>query len=312
MSAKADVGFQVVDKRHGQTSGKDSRRQIPAGWRAHSVLLAYYSEEGARTYLEDAGLHPGQVEELMRERERALAHMNGLGPLAEKDAAIDINDALALKEIDRVMSRPECQSAYPRGSWEPRLVEIARLVPVHPSLDVDYAETLADASLNAKNFLAQVKLCFAEKHPADYQVRVDQSQKAVNVQGINPSLEVIGLRYERMENDGPLVVSFMVGPPPNIVVVAHYGDRYFLSTGYHRVYRLLEAGVTHVPCAVREVTSLNQVGAYGSAVFSEAILTAPRPPLFTDFADSRLSVIVPLRPMQKLVRIRPDEHLVFG
>lgn len=312
MSAKADVGFQVVDKRHGQTSGKDSREHVPAGWRAHSVLLAYYSQEGARTYLEDAGLHPGQVEELMRERERALAHLQGLPALDEKDSTLEINDASALKEIDRVMSRPECQSAYPGGSWEAKLVEIAKLVPVHPSLDVDYAETLGNGDLNAKNLLAQVKLCFAEKHTADYQVRVDQSQKAVNVQGINPSLEVIGLHFEQMANDGPMVVSFMVGPPPNIVVVAHYGDRYFLSTGYHRVYRLLEAGITHVPCAVREVTTLNKVGTYGTAVFSEAILTAPRPPLFPDFGDSRLSVIVPLRPMQKLVRIRPDEHLVFG
>jgi hypothetical protein len=312
MSTKADVGFQVVDRRHGQSSGEDSRRHVPSDRRAHSVLLAYYSEEGARAYLEDAALHPGQVEELMRQRERALAYLQGLPPLEDRESAVEIEDAASLKEIDRVMSRPECKGAYPRGSWEPKLVEIEHLVPVHPSLDVAYAETLGDASLNAQKLLAQVKLCFAEKHPADFQVSVDQSHKAVNIQSINPSLEVIGLRYEQMEGDGPLVVSFMVGPPPNIVVVAHYGNRYFLSTGYHRVYRLLKAGIKHVPCAVRKVPSLGKVGTYGSAVFSEAILTAPRPPLFTDFADSALGVIVPLRPMQKVVRIRPDEHFVFG
>lgn len=310
MSSKTEVPIHVVDKRHGQNS-ESPRRSIPEGRRAHSVLLACYSEDGARSYLEQAELSSSLVEELMLQRAQARKHMDSLPPLDSDAASLVLDDEAALTEINRVMSRPDCLGAYPEGTWDPELVEIAKLITAHPSLDVEYAEVLGDSDFNPHDLLSQVKLCFAERHSGEFEVKVDQSQKAVNLQGINPSLEVVGLRYEQAENNGPLMVSFMIGCAPNIVVVAHYQGRYFLASGYHRVYRLMKAGVSHVPCAVREARSLAQLGAPGKPVFSEPLLMAPRPPLFTDFADEQMGVIVPLRPVQKIVRIRPDEYFAF-
>jgi hypothetical protein len=37
---------------------------------------------------------------------------------------------------------------------------------------------------------------------------------------------------------------------------------------------------------------------------------APRPPLFTDFADAELGSMAPLLATHKVTRIRPDEYLV--
>jgi len=144
--------------------------------------------------------------------------------------------------------------------------------------------------LTASNLLAAVKLCFPEKHPAEFEVSVDQSQKAISIHGINPSLEVVGLRYESQSDGGPVLASFMVSAAPNIVVFSRYAGHHFLSSGYHRVFRLMKAGYSHVPCVVREAKSLAQVSAYGPNAFGDNVLTAPRPPLFVDFAAPVLAV----------------------
>jgi hypothetical protein len=123
-------------------------------------------------------------------------------------------------------------------------------------------------------------------------------------------LEVVSLRCSQQAEDGPFLVSFLVAAPPNLVVVLRHHGRLFLCGGYHRVYRLLQAGFSQVPCVVQDAPGLGQIARYGSFLFQEPVLMAPRPPLFTDFADPELGSMAPLRATHKVTRIRPDEYLV--
>ncbi len=122
----------------------------------------------------------------------------------------------------------------------------------------------------------------------------------------------MSLRRGQQTEDGPLLVSFLVAAPPNLVVVLRHHGRLFLSGGYHRVYRLLQAGLSQVPYPVRDVPGLGQIARYGSSLFQEHVLMAPRPPLFTDFADRELASKAPLRATHKVTRIRPDEYLILS
>lgn len=311
MEPKSGVGFQVVDKRRTQhAEGPRPRRPIPSGSRAHSVLLAYCSEDVARNFLESKGVPPDLLDEMMEERERARARIQTLTPFDDQPAARPLEDSTALAEIDRVMRRPDCQGAYPKGSWAAELVEISKIVPLQPNLDVAYAEGLGGPDLDIRNLLSAVKLCFAEKHPTEFHVNAHESQKAISVSGINPSLEVVGLSYTQQGADGPLMVSFLISPAPNIVSVSRHAGRHFLVSGYHRTYRLMKAGFSHVPCVVRETKTLAQAAAHGRTFFPEPVLMAPRPPLFPDFADPVLGMIVPFQAVRRVVRIRPDEYFV--
>lgn len=275
------------------------------------MLLGYLGADQARDFLERKGVSEEVLGQAMQHGQRAEARVRSLSPIDDTTAAGQpIENAAALSEIQRVMSRPECKSTYPEGSWTAELVEIAGIIPIQPSLDVDYARNLDASDLTSSNLLPAVKFCFAEKHPTDFDVSVDQRQKAVSVHGINPSLEVVGFRYERQPDGGPVLMSFMISAAPNIVVVSRYAGRHFLSSGYHRVYHLMRAGYSRVPCAVREVTSLAQAVAYGPEAFREDVLMAPRPPLFPDFADPELAMIVPFPARQRVVRIRPDEYFM--
>jgi hypothetical protein len=286
------------------------RRDIPDGYRPHSVLLGYHSEDQARAFLHDRGIHPGAIDDLVQEGARAQSYLRTLPAFTPAVAPMPVQDGQAIAHIRHIMSRPECKAAFPEGKWTAELVEIAKLIPVFPSLDVRYADSVGGPGLDPSNPLSAVPLCFAAGHSSPFHVSLDQRQKSINVVGIHPAFEVVSLRSSQQEENGSLVVSFMVAAPPNLMVVLRHSGRLFLCSGYHRVYRLMRAGFSHVPCVVQEAPGLGQTSRYGPFSFQEPVLMAPRPPLFTDFADSELGIIAPLRAARRVIRIRPDEYLV--
>jgi hypothetical protein len=311
MTGEPEATFRVTDRRHAASvADTGARRAIPPGYRPHAVLLGYHDEDQAREFLRDKEVHPDALNELMQKRARASARIQTLPAYSPADAMVPLHDAQAMAEIRRVMALPECQAAFPEGSWTAQLVEIAKLVAVEPGLDVRYAESFGAPGLDPSNPMSAVQLCFAPKHASPFHVSLDQSQKSVSISGIHPAFEVVSLRCSQQGADGPLIVSFMVAAPPNIVVVLRCSGRLFLSGGYHRVHRLMQAGFSRVPCVIRDAPSLTHIAPYAPLFFSEPVLMAARPPLVADFVDAELAIIAPLRARRRVTRIRPDEYLV--
>lgn len=313
MKEKKDPAIRVVDKRRTLAVREvESQRATPPGRRNHAVLLGYYDQSEARQFLEGNGLETSLVEELLQKRARAEERIKGLSPLANQmSAALPITDGEAIAEIAKAMERPDCKEIYPSDTWTARLVEISKLIPFQPMLDVAYAESLGPPDLSPSRLLSGVRLCFSDKRGTSLGLKVDESQKSITITGINPTLHVRGAECGQQEQNGPFVVSLMISASPNIVEVSQVGERCFLASGYHRVYRMMKAGFSHIPCIVREGRTLSEAGGRGPGFFPESVLTAQRPPLFPDFADSVLGIIVPFRARTKVIRIRPDEYFVF-
>ncbi|MGB8524639.1 MAG: hypothetical protein WCD43_16865 [Candidatus Acidiferrales bacterium] len=311
--SKEDGPIKVVDTRRMLAlAGLGSQRATPPGRRDHAVLLGHYDRNGARKFLEGKGLEERFVEELLQKRVEAEDRIKSLPPLDNKiSAPLPITDREAIAEIEKVMEQPDCEEMYPPGTWTARLIEISKLIPFQPNLDVAYAESLGPSDLSPSHLLVAVKLCFSDSRSTAFGINVDESQKSVTITGINPTLQVRGVQFGKQQQDGPFVVTLLIGAAPNIVQVSQFGGRSYLASGYHRVYRLMKAGFSHVPCIVHQAKSIEETGARGPGFFAESVLTAPRPPLFPDFADKVLGVIVPLRAVSKVIRIRPDEYFVF-
>jgi hypothetical protein len=308
---ETETTFRIVDRRHTALASESvSSRDFPAGYRAHAVLLGHHTEDQALAFLRDKSVHADAMERLLKDRARAQSRIGTLPPWAPAAAALPIEDAAARAEIAQIMSRPDCKAAFPEGRWAAELIDIAQLVAVYPSLDLRYAESLGGAALDPSNPLSAVRLCFNPKHSSPFHVSLDQGQKSISIVGIHPALEVVSLRCRQQAEDGPLLVSFMVAAPPNLVVVLRHRGRLLLCGGYHRVYCLLQAGFARVPCVVVDAPGFGYIARYGSAFFREPVVMAPRPPLFTDFADPELAIIAPLRAAHKVTRIRPDEYSV--
>ena len=313
MKAKKGSAVRVVDKRRTPAvAGFETRRVTPPGRREHAILLGFYDNTEARSFLEGKGLEENLVGEALQKRVKAEERIKSLSPLADKTpAALPITDREATREIEKIMELPDCEEIFPRGTWTPSLVEISTLIPMQPNLDLAYAESLGPPDLSSSRILSAVRLCFDDSRSTTFGISLDKVQKSLTITGVNPTLQVRGLQYGKQHQDGPFIVSMMIGAAPNIVQVSQFAGRHFLVSGNHRVYRLMKAGFSHVPCIVQSGKSIEEIGARGPNFFPGSVLTAPRPPLFPDFADNVLGVIVSLRAVSKVIRIRPDEYSVL-
>ncbi|HET8895069.1 MAG TPA: hypothetical protein VFM96_13325 [Gaiellaceae bacterium] len=85
-----------------------------------------------------------------------------------------------------------------------------------------------------------------------------------------------------------------VGYGINVFAAALIEGRLILTNGSHRAYALLEAGITHAPCLVQNVSRREEIELLGIPDLSanpDLYLKAPRPPLLKDYFDPALRIV---------------------
>ncbi len=107
--------------------------------------------------------------------------------------------------------------------------------------------------------------------------------------------------------DGPSPFLLFGGSP--YFEVAEFRGRWFLRDGYHRAYRLLQAGVRRVPAVVINARTIEEVGATEPWFFNEAQLFSDHPPRVLDFLDESMVLRYERPALRKVIRIRVEESL---
>jgi hypothetical protein len=288
------------------------QRLIPTDRRNHRALLGFFNEQEVRQFLQGKVQSAEQFDEIMGRWGVARSRICALPPFLNEPEIRPILEPEVLLEIEKVMQLPECKQAFPEGTWSVSLVELSGIIAFQPGLDTEYASGGGEDPLSPGDLLSAVKISFPFGKTSTLAVSMDQAQKAITVSGVNPSLQVVGLTWGQQAAIGPFAITFFVSAGPNVMQVSRYRGRCFLSNGYHRAYRLMKAGFTHIPCLLRNASDFAQTGAFGAGFFPESILMSPRPPLFIDFEDGDLGIDVPVHSAKKMVRIRPDEFLAIG
>jgi hypothetical protein len=102
-------------------------------------------------------------------------------------------------------------------------------------------------------------------------------------------------------------VQFGVSPPYCHVV--RHGGRCYLFNGYQRAVGLRLAGITHMPCILRDVKDHTDVGLNPPAFFSMDLLQSKHPPTLGHFTQER-GYRVSLRSHYRIVHISWAEHAV--
>jgi hypothetical protein len=92
-----------------------------------------------------------------------------------------------------------------------------------------------------------------------------------------------------------VIVAVAIGYGANYLTALHVDGRLVLHNGSHRAYALREAGHTHVPCLVQEVSRREELEVVANdelANHAERYLDDPRPPVLKDYFDEQLRMIV--------------------
>lgn len=127
----------------------------------------------------------------------------------------------------------------------------------------------------------------------------------ISLHSSNPDLQ---LRLNLNEGrSGYLPLSLYGGSP--FFEVAELRGRWFLRDGYHRAYRLLQAGVHRIPAVVIYARTVEEIGATEPWFFCEEQLFSDRPPRVIDFLDADLVLRYQRAALRKVIRIRVEESL---
>jgi len=73
---------------------------------------------------------------------------------------------------------------FPDGTWSVSLLQLSGIIPFQPNIDLGYAASLGEETLNRADILSAAKLCFPYGKPSTLAVSVDQPQKAITVSGL--------------------------------------------------------------------------------------------------------------------------------
>lgn len=104
------------------------------------------------------------------------------------------------------------------------------------------------------------------------------------------------------------IVALSVGYGSNYLSALSVGSRLVLHNGSHRAYALRATGQTHAPCLVQHISRHEELRAivgdgHPLTAPGENILTTERPPLFKDYFDEQLRMIVSVPAVVRQIQV---------
>lgn len=218
------------------------------------------------------------------------------------------------EQVLRQPSTHRFTSLLPR-SW--CMVEIDRMVVFQESLNLRHIDQLK-ASLpptpSAQDVMDLASCTGARTHPL---VRFSQSDGDYTFASESNDLRFLDVttvepaaiaNYEPFGSASHALVIYL-GFSDNVISGTRLGKRIILTNGSHRAYLLRELGFRYVPCLLTDASDGDMSDVLLPAAVKQdrpRYLQAPRPPLFKDYADSRLTRIVPVVRKNYVLRAKLD------
>lgn len=273
------------------------------------LLWAFIGNEIPLLLNNNTKLTPDEIAKALDgEWKLAVSHRNTLPPFESSDTVKQIPDGPVKGYFDQISQTPLFRQLMTQfGGLGFGYVSTQSLVTPLALIDCEYVEQLR-AELPDNDELSIAKFCAPEVVAVPIKAGVEQPGRTVSFVSSHQTMTVGGIQVEQIA-DGGIQIKYLVTNAATMVIVSRVGNRLYLRSGIHRAYLLASLGMKDIPCiAVTE----NQITplASGYPSFSPAALAQPRPPLFSDYFDAKLSLTARLQRMNKVIRITAEEFLV--
>jgi hypothetical protein len=207
--------------------------------------------------------------------------------------------------VPRALADPVMRRDYDLAPVSIAWIELDRLVVHQPHINLAYAEELR-AELGDASPARVFEFALPYDKRRDPPVEVERIGEAAWI-FTSPSNDLRILDAEILEPeqvtgfDGvgapSKIVALTVGYGSNYLSALSIGTRLVLFNGSHRAYALRAAGHTHAPCLVQHASNHEELRAivgddHPLMAEEDNVLTAARPPLFKDYFDEKLRLIV--------------------
>jgi hypothetical protein len=209
--------------------------------------------------------------------------------------------------LDDRAQRTELRREYDGLDWTIGVVDLRRLLAFQRRLVFDIEFQLLDIP-QQDDWPALLSFSFGQARSTKYKMTVheiDRQLCGLTLQSRNPDLQLRPIPDSELHESLPF--SLFGGSP--FFEVAEFRERWFLRDGYHRAYRLLQAGVNHLPAVVIHARTIDEVGATQPWFFNEEQLFSAHPPRVADFLEESLVLHYKRPQLMKTISIRIEESL---
>jgi len=206
---------------------------------------------------------------------------------------------------DRVLEDPIFRHAFPVVPTDIGLVELDQLVVWQKWVDRGHLDLLKQRLGPSPTDEEIFETCLPFEHPKppmkwmqthrDTFVLVSPSNDLRFLDSVllDPS-QVVGRSPTGAE---AAIIGLVVGFGSNFLNAVHAENRLVLVNGTHRAYSLRSMGVTHAPCIIQHVSTRDELQAAATSDLKanpDLYLRHPRPSMFRDYFNPKLSKIVPV------------------
>jgi hypothetical protein len=209
--------------------------------------------------------------------------------------------------LDVAAQRIDLQEEYEGLDWMLGVVDLHRLLAFQRRLIFSPAHRSSPIPLS-DDWPQLISLTLGLRRNTEHHIARNSNPEEsldISLYSNNPDLQ-LRTRSKDICN-GRLPLSLYGGSP--FFEVAEFHGRWFLRDGYHRAYRLLQAGVHRIPAVVIRAHTLEELGATKPWFFQEEQLFSDRPPRVVDFLDDSLVFHYEREALRKVIRIRIEESL---
>lgn len=215
--------------------------------------------------------------------------------------------------FENFKQRPDVGSALHPLDWTLGFVDLARDVLTYQRIIISDDAKARLQAVGKADLASITAVCLPPPHAAQVQVAFDPNQTALTASSLNPNLRIGGFgTFDTVMPGGQQqkIFGFHLGFGASFVQLAEYQGRWIVRDGYHRVYGLLQLGITRIPCVIVKARRLEETGAGRAGFFDYETLLSDRPPLMSDFGSEDFAVDVQLQAQMKVVRIKAEEYSV--
>jgi hypothetical protein len=246
-------------------------------------------------------------EEFANQIERAQQSLSERESYANSPALLAAESESLNHLLVECSKRPDLQAEYEGLDWTLGVVDLRRLLAFQRRLVCSTRQHISPTP-NQDKWPELISFTLGLQRATEHHfVRscTERDHLDVTLRSNNPDFE---LRLSTdAGQDGHLPLSLYGGNP--FFEVAELRGRWFLRDGYHRAYRLLQAGVYRVPAVVIYARTIGELGATKPWFFSEEQLFSARPPRVMDFLNEDLVMRYERTALRKVIRIRVEESL---
>lgn len=272
-----------------------------------TLLWGFIGQEIAPLLPNLTRLSPAEIQDKLRDWERAVNYRLSLPPLTESDDRFRTPPQAVRTYFESLVDKNVFSNlATQYGALELAYLSASSLITPLALIDQEYVDIIR-LELEGDSDVAVAKFAMPESIQVPVKAAVSPDNRNVVLVSRQKSLTVSGLGLQQTPLG--LEVRFLLTSGAATITVSRVGGRLYLKNGIHRAFVLASLGRTEIPCVlVHESQYSPTSSAYPS--FSPTVLTQPRPPLLADFFDEGLSARIPMQKTNKVIRIAAEDMIV--